>query len=68
MARSDGGRVLPGPGAHAADVELLHLEELAGRGEGLVGLRHRHGGRIPAGRAHVASFLVTAAGSKIAAR
>ena len=49
-------RVLPNPRGHAADVELFHLEELPGGGEGGVGLRDRHRRRILARAAHVLSF------------
>ena len=62
-----GRRVLPGPGGHAADVELLHLEELAGRRQRGVGLRHGHGRGVLAG-AHSAPFSVVPEWSKIAAR
>ena len=60
--------VLPDAGRHAADVELLHLEELPGGGERLVGLRNGHRWRVLAGRAHVDSFSLVAARSKIAPR
>ena len=60
--------VLPGPGRHAADVELLHLEELPGAVRASVGLGDRHRGRVLAGCAHVVSFSVVPARSKMAAR
>ena len=39
-----GGAVLPHPGGHAPDLDLLHLEHLTGSGEGARRLLDRHGG------------------------
>ena len=41
-----GWRVLPGAGEDAADVALFHLEDLARRGQGGVGLSDGHAGHV----------------------